>query len=616
MIQIHKLSLHFGSQTVFNEINATINANDRVGLVGRNGTGKSTLLQIIAKKQDIDGGTVSVQKNTTIAYMPQNVILKSTKNVYQEALSTFTRLYALAEEQQTILQEIETGVATEDATNRYAEIESILQEHDWNRTRAEVQEMIEGLGFTKEKQEQSVDQLSVGWKMRLLLAKLLLQKADFYLFDEPTNHLDLTTKQWFLDFLKRSVFGFLIVCHDRYFLDQLCTSILEISRSKVTKYIGNYTKHLATKAEQAEQIEAAYKKQQQEIKVKTDWINRNKAKATKAKQAQSMLKQIERMEKIEIEGDIATVAVKLPSIEKSSRNVLSIKNVSQEFDRPIFKNVSFDIERGEKIAIIAPNGTGKTTLFNLIAKKLPLQNGSIEIGGSVSTALFDQDQSKVLNPNKTIFEEVSGNCNAPDQDVRNMLGAFLFSNDAMYKKTGVLSGGERNRVAMVKVLLQKANFIMLDEPTNHLDIETKEIILKALQQYQGTIIFVSHDQEFVNQLATRIIELSPTGVISYLGNYDDYLLQKQPERKPATKTESSKKTPKNNDNKELRKQCRNLEVKIDKTQKKIDDALAKICNYEYGSNEYLDLTKKHESLKNELETLVEEWEKCFEELNN
>lgn len=348
-------------------------------------------------------------------------------------------------------------------TERYTEIEGILQENEWNRTKAEVQKMLEGLGFDKSKQLGLVGSLSVGWKMRLLLAKLLLQKADFYLFDEPTNHLDLSTKEWFLQFLKKAPFGFVIVCHDRYFLDQLCTKILEVSQGNLKDYYGNYTKYLQTKSEQTAQLEQAYGKQQQMIKEKTKWINKNKAKASKSKQAQSMLKQLNKLDKISLEDSISDVAIKLPQIQKSGREVLSIANISHKFDKQIFKDVSFEIERGEKIAIIAPNGTGKTTLFNVIAKKLDLQSGKIEPGNNVSTALFDQDQSKVLDPNNSIFEEVLSNCTATDQEVRNMLGAFLFPSGAMYKKTGVLSGGERNRVAMVKVLLQKANFIMLED---------------------------------------------------------------------------------------------------------------------------------------------------------
>ena len=617
MIQINKLSLTFGSQTIFEDVSATIYQNDRVGLVGRNGTGKSTLLKILAKEQDTDSGTISIQKHTTIAYMPQTVVLKSTKSVYDEALSTYEKLYKMSLERDELFAKIEAQQHNAEITERYALIEETLQEAGWNRTRARVQETLEGLGFDKAKQEGAVDALSVGWKMRLLLAKLLLQDADFYFFDEPTNHLDLVTKQWFLQFLKKASFGFVIVCHDRYILDQLCTSIFEVSQGNLKKYFGNYTKYLQTKAEQAEQLKSAYDRQQQLIKEKTSWIAQNKAKASKAKQAQSMLKQINKLDRIELEGNIATVAVKLPEISPSGQHVFSIENVSHSFDRPIFKNVTFSVERGEKISIIAPNGTGKTTLFNVIAGKLPLQSGKLEAGNNVSVALFDQDQSKILDPESSVFEEVSRHCTSTDQEIRNMLGAFLFPSDAMYKKTKVLSGGERNRVAMVKVLLQKANFIMLDEPTNHLDIETKEIILKALQKYKGTILFVSHDQDFVTQLATRIIELDATGVTSYLGNYDDYLLQKQ---NPTTSGSTA--TPGKSEHKgdgapstDLKKQCRDLELKISKIQKNIDAILEKIYDYEYGSSEYNELAERQEPLEQELKQVTAQWEKCFEQLN-
>jgi ATP-binding cassette subfamily F protein 3 len=618
MIQINNVTLLFGEQTVFNKVNAKISEYDRVGLVGRNGAGKSTLLKIIGKEQEIDSGSIVIQKYAKIAYMPQSVVLKSTKNVYEEALSTYEHLYKLSLEQNDLLEKINKNEHDLAITERYAEIEETLLENNWNRTKAQVQEMVEGLGFDKQKQLNLVDSLSVGWKMRLLLAKLLLQNADFYLFDEPTNHLDLSTKEWFLQFLKKSSFGFVIVCHDRYFLDQLCTSILDVSQGNLKVYHGNYTKFLQTRAEQAAAIEQAYGKQQQLIKERTNWIDRNKAKASKSKQAQSMLKQLNKMDKIELEKDIATVSIKLPQIQHSAQHVFAIENVSHSFEKPIFKNVTFSIERGEKIAIIAPNGTGKTTLFNVIAKKLALQSGSIEAGNNVSVGLFDQDQSKVLDPDKSVFEEVSSNCSATEQEVRNMLGAFLFPSGAMYKKTGVLSGGERNRVAMVKVLLQRANFIMLDEPTNHLDIETKEIILMALQKYEGTILFVSHDQEFVNKLATRIIELSPDGVVSYLGNYNDYLLQKQSLDKassPAgTKQQKSSPGLDKSDTKDLQKKLKFLESKVEKAQNKVNETSENLFEHDYGSPEYVAIEKELVTFSEELKQATAEWEQYFETL--
>ncbi|OGB86498.1 hypothetical protein A3J41_01245 [candidate division TM6 bacterium RIFCSPHIGHO2_12_FULL_38_8] len=417
-----------------------------------------------------------------------------------------------------------------------------------------------------------------------------------------------------------------MVCHDRYFLDKACNKTFELSMGNLTVYYGNYSYYVEQKRIRTEFLEQAYEQQQREIKQKEDTINRFRASATKSAMAQSMIKALDKIERIKIEHKPKTISLKLAEPARSGQYVLTVKNVAFGFNKPLFKNVSFEIQRGEKVALIAPNGTGKTTLFNLIAGKLSLQHGSVELGHHVITALFDQDQEKVLDPKKTIFEEVVAACpTAEESKIRAVLGAFLFSGDDVHKLTKVLSGGERNRVAMSKIILSKANFFLLDEPTNHLDIESKEIILTALQNFAGTILFVSHDQDFVNKLATKIIELDQDGVVSYAGNYDEYLETKntvqslrskgaQPELQQKMTTVSANALSKK-EAYELQKKFRNLDNKIKQLEQKKPEILNQLGMVAYGSEQYLQLNQELDKNKKALETASKEWEEIARKLD-
>lgn len=597
MIHLKNLSLKYGDQKVFDDLNIMIQDQDRIALVGRNGSGKSTLLKIIAGQQSVDGGAVVITKGMNVAYMPQEMIINSSKTVEEEALATFGSLYENMEEAKRLEDKIHASGSMPIAADveRYAQLQHDIQEMEPEAKILKVNKLLTGLKFDETHRKTQVDQLSVGWRMRLVLAKLLLQDADFYLFDEPTNHLDLSTKEWFLNFLKyETTFGFLLVCHDRYFLDNLCNKTLAITpggKSKV--YSGNYTYYKKLEEQETIMLEKAYEAQQRDIKQRKETIDRFKATASKAKMAQSMVKQLEKLEIIEINQAAKKVNFTLPPVERTGQHVLTVKNVSHTFNRQLFHNVNFVINRGEKVALVAPNGTGKSTLFNLIASKLDLQKGSIEQGHNVIPTLFDQDQEKVLDPKLTILEEVERSCKASQQTIRTFLGSFLFPKGDVMKKTGVLSGGERNRVAMVKVLLANANFLMLDEPTNHLDIESKETVLNALQQFDGTLLFVSHDQDFVNNLATRIIELTTDGIASYDGNYDAYLDFKNLSDKKTTavaKVEAKKETKESSLSKkelfELRKKYKNLENNMNKYKVELETLVANLYNFAFGSAEY------------------------------
>ncbi|MFC1894586.1 ABC-F family ATP-binding cassette domain-containing protein [Candidatus Dependentiae bacterium] len=618
MINITNLSLAFGKQKIFDDISSNIEDNQKIGLVGRNGSGKTTLLKIIDQRQGFDSGKINIPKDFKIAYMPQEVVLLSDKTILKEALSTFDNLCEILDELEKLELKIESGEAKDDEIDEYSQLHNKLKEVFYEEKLIETKKTLQGLGFKQNQFNNIVSSLSVGWKMRLILAKLLLQKADFYLFDEPTNHLDIVAKDWFLDFLKNSKFGFILVSHDRYFLDNSCNRIFELSLGKINFYRGNYSKYLIQKEKNKELLEKRQLEQQKEIKKKMEVIQKFRAKATKAKMAQSMLKSLEKIDLIKIEGKTKSVRFNFSEVKRSGKIVLKAKKLSFSFDdKKIFENVSFQIERGQKVAIVAPNGVGKTTLLNIIMGKYKLQHGSIELGYNVNLAFFEQDQNRSLNLNKSILEEVEDSCTSTETraKVRSYLGAFLFPGDDVYKRIKVLSGGEKNRVAMVKVLLQNANLLILDEPTNHLDLDSKEILLGVLKQYSGTILFVSHDRSFLNNLATNIIDLTPNGAVFYEGNYDSFLNQKQSFEQKKDLKNVEKKDLKNNkkaklyNNYEQRKTLNRLESKISKQEKELVKETKKLETLEYGTDKYYDSCSKIKDLEQEIDQNMEKWEK-------
>ncbi len=619
MIYIKDLSLSFGSQIVFNNVSLSVVDDQRIGLVGRNGAGKSTFLKIVSGLAKADSGVVTIAQGFTVAYMPQEVVLNSIKTIFEEAMKSYKiigKLRARARELEPLLEAQDS-----EAVQEYASIMEELCDMPVESAEQEVVELLLGLGFKEEQLLAPVDSLSLGWKMRLVLAQLLLQKADFYLFDEPTNHLDIVAKEWFLQFLKDASFGFLLVCHDRYFLDQVCTEIFELERGKGTLYKGNYTHYMDQKEFQLEALYAAYEQQQREVSSKQKVIDKFKA-GTRASVARSMQKALDKVEMIELPPRDKTVKFRFDHIERSGRIVLEVENVSFGFEQKmLFKNVSFKIERGQKVALIASNGVGKTTLFNVIIGKLKALTGRIEFGHNVKSSVFEQDQYKALDPRKTIIEEVLGSVyHKTEAQIRSFLGAFLFSGDGIQKKTNVLSGGERNRVSMVKVLLQDANFLMLDEPTNHLDMESKEILLQALQNYDGTLLFVSHDQDFVNRLADHIFELTPEGVFAYAGNYDSYCAQKAAAHEKVdafsrhvlqTGDGSSQKTG-STVSLDKKKELHTIERLIAKLEQSIVKIGESFADLEYGTPQFEAAQQKLTVLEKEKVAAMKQWEKLTE----
>lgn len=631
MIQLQRVTLNFGTREIFDGISAVFDSDQKVGLVGRNGAGKSTLLKAISGHLHIDSGVISIERGKVLAYLPQEVVLESDKSVFEEAYSVFQKFTDLEIEKERI--ELLLSKESPDAINlldNYNNLLIELSKFDKPSALQQTHKILTGLGFSETMKEQAVSTFSVGWKMRLVLAKLLLENADFYLFDEPTNHLDMVTKEWFFDFLRHSNFGYLLVSHDRYFLDNACDYIFEVERGRGKLFTGGFSKYIDQKQHEHDAKQVAYDRQQKELERKQATIERFRASATKAKMAQSMIKQLDKVELIEVDPPMPTIKLRFPESVRSGAVVLSVKNLKKTFgEKLVFKNAQAEVMRGEKIAIIAPNGGGKTTFFNVLTDTLKADEGSIQFGHNVHYAVFEQDQARALNPKNTVFQEVLDACTQmTEATIRSFLGSFLFSGDDIYKKISVLSGGERNRVAMVKVLLQKANFLLLDEPTNHLDLYAKEILLQALKQYDGTILFVSHDHDFLQKVATRIIELTPEGLLSYPGNYDSYVYAKK-----NSKSIESKSTINNNkqtnaahevksvildDPKvlhDLRKELSTAESKINRLEKEIADLNHKFTLVAYGTEQYNSLAKKLETAKKQLKERLPRWEELMALLN-
>lgn len=625
MLIAQKLSLTFGQQVVFDDVSFTIQSNEKLGLVGRNGAGKSTLLKVLAGKQQLDSGIISIERGKKLAYMPQDVVLLSEKTVLEETMTVFDEGCRLLEE--TV--QIEAQLCEEDADHdtlleRYQECQSRLAELNLPGAEVEAKRVLQGLGLGPERWELRVDQLSVGWKMRVVLAQLLLQKADLYLFDEPTNHLDIVAQGWFLEFLKRSEASFVLVSHDRYFLDHVCDNILEVEQGNATEYVGNYSAYLEQKAYNDEMKQRAYDAQQRDIKKKMDFVNRFRASASRSSQAQSVLKAVEKIERIEIVNAPSSLRFSIQPVTRAGEIVLKVRDIAKSYDnKRLFQNVAFDIPRGEKVALVAANGVGKTTLLSIIMGKTQADSGEFTFGHNVTPVLFEQDQERSLTPTKTVLDEVEDSCitSTSRARVRSMLGSFLFSGDDVAKRIKVLSGGEKNRVAMVKVLLAEGNTLLLDEPTNHLDLQAKEILAKVLKQYDGTILFVSHDRTFLDELATRILELTPQGVRSYKGNYESYVYAKHQEelkarqealaakpKQPVKQEAAPVEVPAGKDDHEKRRKMTNLESKIAKLEREVEDLNASFTTVEWGSDAYKKIEAQHLQLKKQLQDAYDQWE--------
>lgn len=537
LLQANGICKSYGITPVLSNITFQILERERIGLVGVNGAGKSTLLQMIAGELTPDDGIIYKSKETRIGYLAQHTGLHSERTIWEEMMSVFSHLTEAEQE----LRELERLIADpetsenesryEEILRRYAEQQDWFRQHGGYEMETRVRSILHGMGFGQmDPNTIHIHTLSGGQKTRLALARILLQQPDLLLLDEPTNHLDIHTLTWLEGYLRSYPGAVLVVSHDRYFLDAMVTTIIEIERHQAKRYTGNYSKYIELKAAEYEQQIKLYEKQQVEIAKLEDFVQRNIVRASTTKRAQSRRKTLEKMERIDKPlGDLKRASFSFEITRQSGKDVLKVEEASASYDHkpPLFRHVSFELKRGEMVALIGPNGIGKSTLLKALTGKHDLLAGQIQWGTNVTIGYYDQEQTN-LNPNVTVMEEVwSAYPHMDEVRIRTVLGSFLFSGDDVQKKIASLSGGEKARVALAKLMLLQANVLILDEPTNHLDLFSKEVLESALIDYEGTLLFISHDRYFLNKMAERIVEMSAEGTCHFLGNYDDYVEKKQ-----------------------------------------------------------------------------------------
>jgi ATP-binding cassette subfamily F protein 3 len=633
MIQLQGAGKRFGHKLLFENCDWLITPKEKTGLVGGNGTGKSTLLKIIQGMESLDYGSISYTKGIKLRYLPQDGLSLSGRSVFAECMTVFNDLREMEQELETLhhsLAELDpqsTEYST--AADRLHHIDSEFRNRDGYAIEAQVGTVLDGLGFKKEDWTRRTEEFSGGWQMRIALAKLLLEKPNLLLLDEPTNHLDLEARNWLEEYLTSYPFGYVLISHDRYFLDTTVNRTVEVWNKKVWFYSGNYEKYVAQKTERKAQLEAAYKNQHDRVEALEAFINRFRAQATKAKQVQSRIKELEKIERIEIPPDEQTIHFSFPQPKPSGRIVAEFKNVSKSYGaKHVFSDANFVIERGDRIALVGVNGAGKSTMIKLLAGTEPLTSGSYTLGHNAMPDYFAQDQYKELDPERRMLDDLGDAApRASNTELRTLLGCFLFSDDDVFKKIGVLSGGERNRYALARMLLAPSNFLLLDEPTNHLDMRAKDVLLESLREFAGTVVFVSHDRYFIDNLAARVFEIEDGHVHVYPGNYEDYLWRKAggpeaihaatvvavAEPEPVAVVSDSKKRVNPMKLKKLQERLREVEQAVASLESEIaqhDAALAAFKSVE----ETLRLSEIVAERRKQLETRVAEWESVSAEL--
>ncbi len=532
MLQLTSAGRRFGPRILFEGANWLITPGERTALVGANGTGKSTLLKTLAGIESLDYGTLDRARGATIGYLPQDGLALSGRSVFEECLSVFDEIRSIEQELETLstsLAELDPDSnAYAAAAERFSNLESRFRAHSGYALDAQVGAVLDGLGFSKTDWSRQTQEFSGGWQMRIALAKLLLAKPSLLLLDEPTNHLDLETRNWLEDYLHGYPNGYILISHDRYFLDVTVTKIIEIWNKALHVYHGNYERYLEQKQERRAQLESAWRNQREHIEHLETFINRFRYQATKAKQVQSRIKELDKIERIELPQEEPVIHFTFPQPPASGRTVVEVRDLAKNYGpKQVLQGVNFTIDRGDRIALVGVNGAGKSTLIRMLSGSEGPSSGTLKLGHNVTAEYFAQDQYKVLDPNARMLDDISSIApRVPQADLRGLLGCFLFSGDDAFKPLGVLSGGERNRYALARILVSPANFLLLDEPTNHLDLRAKEVLLEAIRNFSGTVIFVSHDRYFLDALGTRVFEVEGGTVHVYPGNYEDYMRRK------------------------------------------------------------------------------------------
>lgn len=527
MFQLREIAKGFGGQLLFSDVSWQIQGRDRVGLVGDNGTGKSTLLKLLAGLESPDDGQIQQARGTTLGYLPQESLVHTGRSLFSEVRAARDDLLKM----ETMMRQLETAIAGGDKAmlDRYASLQDEFRQNGGYELDAEIGRVLAGLGFEEADWQKDCGHFSGGWQMRIALARLLLKQPNLLLLDEPTNHLDLPAREWLEDYLSDYPYSVLIVSHDRHFLDRVTNRTVEIWNSALHDFKGNYSAYLVAREQRIETLRAAKEKQDREIEKIESFIVRFRAKADKAALVQSRVKQLAKIVRIELPEESKAVAFRFPTPPKAGRLAMELSKIHHGYAAlTVLDTIDLVVERGESIALVGANGAGKSTLMRIISGVEAPQSGTRTEGHNLKLAYFAQDQAETLNMSKTVLEEITAA--APFEmvpKVRNILGSFLFRGDDVHKKVSVLSGGERNRLALAILLLRPANLLLLDEPTNHLDIASKEVLLEALQRYTGTLLFVSHDRYFVDALSSRVVEISHGKTLSHQGNYGDFIRFKQ-----------------------------------------------------------------------------------------
>lgn len=636
MLNVHELSVYFGGEPLFEEIGFRLNAGDKVGLIGKNGAGKSTLLKLLAKEMEADSGTIAVDKAVKIGFLKQDIDFEKGRTVLEESYQAFEEIKQLEKQLEHINVELaeRTDYESEGYNQLMVDLTEITHRYEilgGYNYQGDTEKVLQGLGFKREDFDKLTDTFSGGWRMRIELAKLLLQNNEVLLLDEPTNHLDIESIIWLEQFLKNYTGAVVIVSHDKMFLDNLTNRTIEISLGRIYDYNKPYSKYLEQRAELLEQQRNAQKNQEKQIEQTEKLIEKFRAKASKASMAQSLIKKLDKMERIEVdEVDTSTMKVRFPVSVVPGKVVLELKNVSKSYgQQQVLENINLLLDRDTKTAFVGQNGQGKTTLAKIIVGELDHQ-GSLKLGHNVQIGYFAQNQAEQLDGNKTVLDTMIDAANESNRSkVRDILGSFLFSGDDVEKYVKVLSGGERNRLALAKLLLQPFNVLVMDEPTNHLDIKSKNVLKQALSHFEGTLILVSHDRDFLQGLTDRVYEFKDKAIKVFLGDIDFYLEQRQAD--DFREIEKTAKKPKNaskdsNDGASTfkkQKKLKSLKNKLSNLEKKItelEDEISSIdhqllMNYDktIGQPNFFD---HYQGKKTELDKLLKEWEKLGARLEN
>jgi ATP-binding cassette, subfamily F, member 3 len=533
MIQLSELTKSFGDRVLLDRVTWQISDGDRVGLCGPNGAGKTTLLRMLGALDEPDSGAIAKPANLTIGYLPQDGLEYSGRTVFEEAASAFQPLLDLKAEMHAIEDRLGDATVSEDEHDamlaRYSDLQDRFRLADGYNIDLRIATVLRGLGFSQQDADRPTETFSGGWQMRIALAKLLLGRPNLLLLDEPTNHLDLDARNWLEEYLGSYPYAVILVSHDRYFLDAVVTRITDLNLRTLTDYVGNYSKYVDQRDAMLERLRQAKREQEEEVARIKMFIDRFRYQATKAAQVQSRIKLLEKVVPIEVPPERKRIHFKFPACAKSGRTVLELKHGRKAYGPiVVFRDANLHIERGDRIALVGPNGAGKSTLMRMLSGEEAPDTGGRTVGHQVVTEYFAQDEAVRLDPALTVYETLqAGSPTDMVPAIRNILGGFLFSGDDIYKKVAVLSGGERTRLAVARMLLRPSNTLLLDEPTNHLDLDSKDVLLEALEDYGGTLIFVSHDRYFVEKLATKIIEIGQGEAVVYPGTYPEFLWRKE-----------------------------------------------------------------------------------------